>query len=311
MRQDRPAVRERNRMSEGALQDSKLASRSGAPVQAITYAAIAFALSTPFWIAFKHGHAMVVAVVMLLMWCPATSAIACALNLSQAAYPDARIEVGRILQRVDRIFSSDHVWSDRVRNHLGNRHWTCTELRHHSNIGNEVPSDALKSRAGGDVHDARGRRAMGVDGRVDCRPRGRVGVAWISHARSSRKVWMENCVGPHGSDLGIWHWPVILWSTYHSAAPIWFTLVFFTLMTVSLSFLFSWLRLRSNSVWPCALLHASHNVWVQAIFTGLTVTTARSKWWIDNFGAMVPLVTAALAIAAISWVNPLKRSSLE
>jgi membrane protease YdiL (CAAX protease family) len=99
---------------------------------------------------------------------------------------------------------------------------------------------------------------------------------------------------------GVWHWPVILWSTYHSAAPLWYTLVFFTLMTVALSFLFSWLRLRSKSVWPCALLHASHNVWVQAIFTGLTVATAESKWWIDNFGAMVPLVTLVFAAVVVA-----------
>ena len=49
---------------------------AGAAVQAATYTGIVFLLSAPFWIGFKSGHAMTVPAVMLLMWCPAVSAIA-------------------------------------------------------------------------------------------------------------------------------------------------------------------------------------------------------------------------------------------
>ncbi|MDX9864655.1 MAG: CPBP family glutamic-type intramembrane protease [Anaerolineaceae bacterium] len=44
----------------------------------------------------------------------------------------------------------------------------------------------------------------------------------------------------------------------------------FTILVVGISTVFAWLRLQSGSLWPAAVLHASHNLFVQAIFTSLT-----------------------------------------
>jgi membrane protease YdiL (CAAX protease family) len=97
-----------------------------------------------------------------------------------------------------------------------------------------------------------------------------------------------------------WHMPAIFAGPYHGDAPAWYSAICFFVMVVAIAFLFSWLRLRSGSVWPCALLHASHNAWIQAFFTPITVTTPQTKWWIDEFGAMLAIVTVVwvLVLAA-------------
>ncbi|HEY4275772.1 MAG TPA: type II CAAX endopeptidase family protein [Rhizomicrobium sp.] len=57
-----------------------------------------------------------------------------------------------------------------------------------------------------------------------------------------------------------WHLPLLLFADYHSATPWWFAMTCFVLMVVGSSVILTWLRLRSDSVWPCVLCHASHNV---------------------------------------------------
>jgi hypothetical protein len=56
------------------------------------------------------------------------------------------------------------------------------------------------------------------------------------------------------------------------------------------------MRLKSGSLWTGAMLHASHNLFVQAIFTPLTRNTGKTAWYIDEFGAILPAVMLVFAI---------------
>ena len=96
-----------------------------------------------------------------------------------------------------------------------------------------------------------------------------------------------------------WHYPLLIWGDYNSGTPTWYGLTCFTVMVVSLSFVFAWLRLKSGSLWTGALLHASHNLYIQAIFTPLTRDTGKTAWYIDEFGAVLPLVV--LGFALYTW----------
>jgi len=98
-----------------------------------------------------------------------------------------------------------------------------------------------------------------------------------------------------------WHYPLLIWGDYNSGTPTWYGLTCFTLMVVSISFVFAWLRLKSGSLWTGALLHASHNLYIQGIFTPLTRNTGKTAWYIDEFGAIVPIV--ALAFAVYFWLR--------
>jgi membrane protease YdiL (CAAX protease family) len=67
-------------------------------------------------------------------------------------------------------------------------------------------------------------------------------------------------------------------------------------MVVAIAVIFAWLRLKSGSLWTGAILHASHNLYVQAIFTPLTQDRGKTAWYIDEFGAVLPIVAVAFAI---------------
>jgi membrane protease YdiL (CAAX protease family) len=103
-----------------------------------------------------------------------------------------------------------------------------------------------------------------------------------------------------------WHLPLLLFTDYNSGTPWWFALPCFCALTVGLSIILTWLRLASNSVWPCAILHASHNMFIQFFFTPLTGAHGRiSSYVIDEFGVAVPAVV--LLFALFIWF---KRKSL-
>jgi len=99
-----------------------------------------------------------------------------------------------------------------------------------------------------------------------------------------------------GAIWACWHYPLLIWGDYNSGTPTCYGLSCFTVMVISISFVFAWMRLKSGSLWTGALLHASHNLYIQAIFTPLTRDTGKTAWYIDEFGAVVPIVVLCFAI---------------
>ncbi|MDP9338761.1 MAG: CPBP family intramembrane metalloprotease [Acidobacteriota bacterium] len=105
-----------------------------------------------------------------------------------------------------------------------------------------------------------------------------------------------------------WHFPLLIWGDYNSGTPTWFGLTCFTVLVISISFVFAWMRLKSGSLWTGAILHASHNLYIQAIFTPLTRNTGKTAWYIDEFGAVLPLVAVGSAIYFWSRRNELTQT---
>ena len=94
----------------------------------------------------------------------------------------------------------------------------------------------------------------------------------------------------------LWHYPLILFANYNGAGPRWYSILCFTVLVLGISFLFTWMRLKSGSVWPCMLLHASHNVFIQAFFNPLTRPAPLTNYMIGEFGAGLAIVAIILAI---------------
>jgi membrane protease YdiL (CAAX protease family) len=63
-----------------------------------------------------------------------------------------------------------------------------------------------------------------------------------------------------------------------------------------MSFIFTWFRLKSGSLWTGVMLHASHNLFIQSFFTPITANTKHTAWFSDEFGVVVPAVTVIFAI---------------
>ena len=99
----------------------------------------------------------------------------------------------------------------------------------------------------------------------------------------------------------LYHYPVLLFADYNAGAPAWYGASCFTISVVSGSFIMAWLTLRARSLWPAAILHASHNLFIQSILTPLTKDTGPTKFIIDEFG--IGLVVTVTIGAIIAWRN--------
>jgi membrane protease YdiL (CAAX protease family) len=99
----------------------------------------------------------------------------------------------------------------------------------------------------------------------------------------------------------LWHYPILIYGDYNAGTPTWYGLTCFTVMVISISFVFAWMRLKSGSLWTGAILHGSHNLYIQGIFTPLTRNTGKTVWFIDEFGCVLPLV--AIVFAVYFWTK--------
>lgn len=95
-----------------------------------------------------------------------------------------------------------------------------------------------------------------------------------------------------------YHYPVLLFADYNNGVPKPYALICFTLMVIFGSVVMAWLVLRARSLWPAAILHASHNLFIQNIFTPLTRDTGPTKYVIDEFGIGL-VVTIAIGAAIV------------
>ena len=99
-----------------------------------------------------------------------------------------------------------------------------------------------------------------------------------------------------GTVWAVGHYPSLLFSDYNGGTPVWYGVSCFTVALVAMSVVAAWLRLRSGSLWTAAILHGSHNLYIQNIFTPLTRNTGKTNWFIDEFGLVLPLVIIAFAL---------------
>jgi membrane protease YdiL (CAAX protease family) len=105
----------------------------------------------------------------------------------------------------------------------------------------------------------------------------------------------------------VYHFPVLLFADYNKGAPAWYSLGCFTLMVVADSFILAWLTLRSKSLWPAAIFHGSHNLFIQSIFTPLTRDTGPTNYIIDEFG--IGLVITISIAAVFAWRSFVRHKS--
>lgn len=96
------------------------------------------------------------------------------------------------------------------------------------------------------------------------------------------------------------HWPLMIKGFYGSGyTPLIFQISLFTLFIMSNSVIMTYLRYKTDSVWSAVLYHASSNIFVQKVFTPMTVVDQNSAWYVDEFGVVIPVV--ALLAALYFW----------
>jgi uncharacterized protein len=101
----------------------------------------------------------------------------------------------------------------------------------------------------------------------------------------------------------LWHSPIILMGDYNArGVPLWYSWLCFGLLVTGISFAFSYLRIKSGSLYPAVLLHATHNLFIQVVFDPLTVVTGSTLYWIGEFGAGLAL-TGVLTGVIFWWLH--------
>ena len=101
-----------------------------------------------------------------------------------------------------------------------------------------------------------------------------------------------------GSGLvwSVWHYPGILFTNYNAGnGSHLLQLVLFTASVTPMGVVFAYLAFRTNSLWPAAILHASHNCFIQRVYTPLTITGPGTHLYIDEFGCLLPVASIGLA----------------
>jgi membrane protease YdiL (CAAX protease family) len=103
------------------------------------------------------------------------------------------------------------------------------------------------------------------------------------------------------------HYPqILLLKNFTLGTPPLFALVGLTLSLTALCCVMAWLRLRTNSIWPAVLLHATHNVWFFLLLEPLTSATPIKPYVSGEHG----VITIAL-IGLVAYLCWLRRGALE
>ncbi len=93
----------------------------------------------------------------------------------------------------------------------------------------------------------------------------------------------------------IWHFPIID-LIYGRGENLFLHMGAFTTMIIGISVILAYYTFKSNSLWPAALYHSVHNIYIQKICTPLTLSNDKTTFWIDEYGLMIPIVTTIFAI---------------
>jgi hypothetical protein len=86
---------------------------------------------------------------------------------------------------------------------------------------------------------------------------------------------------------------------YDRGGQVWYSLVCFTMLLLAASVICAWLRLRTGSIWPAVIVHASNNLLVQDVLRPLSTSGRWSHYALDQFGGLLPVL--ALGAAYLAW----------
>ena len=93
----------------------------------------------------------------------------------------------------------------------------------------------------------------------------------------------------------VWHYPVI-YLIYGRGENLLMHMGAFTIMIIGISVILAYFTFKSKSLWPAAIYHSVHNIYIQKICSPLTVSNENTAFWIDEYGFMIPIVTTVFAI---------------
>lgn len=109
----------------------------------------------------------------------------------------------------------------------------------------------------------------------------------------------------NGLIWSFWHYPMMFIGKFvgEPNVPLPYCIVSFTLTAVGFGVLLTWLRIRSNSIWPGVLLHASHNITTKLFFLPLIQPSGVTAYIAGLFGGAFAVV-GLIFILVIKTLKP-------
>lgn len=93
----------------------------------------------------------------------------------------------------------------------------------------------------------------------------------------------------------LWHTPILISGLYMPGTPLVYQLPMFVIIICGVGTIIGILTLKSNSVWPAALLHAAHNHFDQTIFSSLT-SYDKKMYFVSETGILTAIIIMIIAV---------------
>lgn len=104
-----------------------------------------------------------------------------------------------------------------------------------------------------------------------------------------------------GAIWAVWHMPALLSGSYGATGtPRWYQIGCFSAMVLLSAVVLAWLRMKSASIWPVTIMHATHNGVIQAFFDRITKDNGPTHYFSGEFGVALVLFYAALAFYCLT-----------
>jgi membrane protease YdiL (CAAX protease family) len=116
---------------------------------------------------------------------------------------------------------------------------------------------------------------------------------WMYPAMQKLWGWKKALI-VSGLVWAVWHLPLIIGGVYLPGTNLLFAVPLFTAEIFALTVIVSWLRMKSNSVWPAAVFHAAHNYFDQVLFQSFTQGD-NSAYFTGETGVLTVAATALIA----------------
>lgn len=103
----------------------------------------------------------------------------------------------------------------------------------------------------------------------------------------------------------LWHLPVIIHTKFiYADRPLWFALTLFPINVIASSFYYNYLRMRSNSLWPCIFLHAFTNYFAFLLIEPLEKQTGpSSQFFVNDIGLFYVAINVIIALFVTARVK--------
>lgn len=97
----------------------------------------------------------------------------------------------------------------------------------------------------------------------------------------------------------VYHLPLLLLADYGKNPHMIYGNIMFLISVIGLSYFLGWVRQQSESVWPCAFFHASHNLFFLHLFDPMRLQKPSSVWLVGEQGLFLAVVLASMGLYAL------------